>query len=174
MSLTIEAHPGGKSFVVKGDSRAYKDLLMENKGKWNPTLGGYVFSNTHLDDIQYIVGKINSGNVLATNSIPVYSKSTPAVRPTIPTGLGASTLSLPIVAKTKTHTYTVYLPIVDTTANILIQENKLPVKIFYVNPTGDIIRMYKDGDDSQVYEAGIYAGTWQVRGVIENHSIIFN
>ncbi|MFZ2386478.1 MAG: hypothetical protein WB542_05935 [Polaromonas sp.] len=35
-----------KSFVVKGDTKVLKDQLKELGGRWNSTLGGWIFSKT--------------------------------------------------------------------------------------------------------------------------------
>ena len=42
-----------KSFLIKGDDTIkFKDTLKEFGGKWNTSLGGWIFSNTHKTKIQ--------------------------------------------------------------------------------------------------------------------------
>lgn len=46
-----------KSFVVKGDTRAIKDQLKELGGRWNRTLGGWVFSKAHEIEVAELIKK---------------------------------------------------------------------------------------------------------------------
>lgn len=52
-----------KSFVVRGNTKKYKDFLLERHGKYNPNLKiggpGWVFSNRHLDSLNKFVDQVN-------------------------------------------------------------------------------------------------------------------
>lgn len=41
-----------KSFLLLGNTKEYKEEIKEFGGKWNSSLGGWIFSNKHLEKIQ--------------------------------------------------------------------------------------------------------------------------
>jgi hypothetical protein len=51
-----------KSFVVRGNTKEYKDKLKELGGKWNSNLtdgGGWIFSNTRKDKVEEWLSNFN-------------------------------------------------------------------------------------------------------------------
>eukprot|EP00931_Biecheleriopsis_adriatica_P049589 TRINITY_DN28691_c0_g1_i1.p2 TRINITY_DN28691_c0_g1~~TRINITY_DN28691_c0_g1_i1.p2 ORF type:complete len:103 (-),score=11.75 TRINITY_DN28691_c0_g1_i1:25-333(-) len=49
IKLTLEAY--GRAVIVKGDSKPVKSSMMELGGRWNPTLGGWIFMGSHKDKV---------------------------------------------------------------------------------------------------------------------------
>ena len=47
------------SFIVYGKTTPHKDKLKDMKGRWNASLGGYIFSNRHKKDVQAYVDEAN-------------------------------------------------------------------------------------------------------------------
>ena len=47
--ITVEKYK--KSLLIKGDTKPIKELLKQNGGKWNSTLGGWIFSAKKIVDI---------------------------------------------------------------------------------------------------------------------------
>lgn len=178
--LTIEKY-SNKSFVVRGDTKPYKDILMEYKGKWNPNLdggGGFIFSNTQLDTVQTIIASINSGRI---PTVPVaiknnYNRSSPLVVHPVSQlpGFQAPTNLLPIVEKTQTLSYTVDKPIVGNKVIIEINNNHLETIIHQVFVGNDkmILNFNNEGHEMLV-EAGVYAGEWKIPSDQRPHKIIF-
>lgn len=169
MSLIVEPY-SDKSFIVKGDSRAWQTLLEENHGSWNRTLKGYLFSNKWLPQVQQLVSQINSGTIPQTNTVPVYAQK---VKPmTLP---GAQSTVVPIVSKTKTFTYTVHVPTLGDIVIIKIDGGNLETKVSYIFPNSDKIQLSRTNDQSETetYEAGVYAGTWKIRGEMREHTMLF-
>ena len=67
-----------KAFVVRGDTKPYKDNLLNRRGKWNPNLkggAGWIFSKRHLPTIKLFVDRVNRG----MTPIPVLKKPTKLV-----------------------------------------------------------------------------------------------
>ena len=55
-----------KAFVVRGDTKPYKDQLLNRGGKWNPNLkggAGWIFSKRHMPFIQVFVHEANRGKL---------------------------------------------------------------------------------------------------------------
>lgn len=51
-----------KAFVVRGDTKPYKDNLLNRHGKWNPNLkggAGWIFSKRHLPIMKLFVDRVN-------------------------------------------------------------------------------------------------------------------
>lgn len=46
-----------KSFLVKGDTKSIKDELKKLGGRWNPTLGGWVFAKSHEIEVAEFIKK---------------------------------------------------------------------------------------------------------------------
>jgi hypothetical protein len=55
-----------KAFVVRGDTKPYKDNLLNRRGKWNPNLkggAGWIFSKRHLPTMKLFVDRVNRGMI---------------------------------------------------------------------------------------------------------------
>ena len=53
-----------KAFVVRGNTKPYKDNLLNRRGKWNPNLkggAGWIFSKRHLPTMKLFVDRVNRG-----------------------------------------------------------------------------------------------------------------
>ena len=71
ISITFQEY-SDKSFLINGDETIkFKDTLKEFGGKWNTSLGGWIFSNTHKTKIQKFLEVINM-------HVPSTTKMTPA------------------------------------------------------------------------------------------------
>lgn len=69
--LTIEEY-SEKAFVVRGETKKYKDQLIDKNGKWNPNLkggAGWIFSKMHLATIRQFVTKVNGGLSVEPNTV---------------------------------------------------------------------------------------------------------
>ena len=84
--LTISRHK--KAVIVKGDTMALKEVLKANGGRWNRTLGGWVFASSELDRVRAALSKVPGGLVdelaggaEASSSPSSSSSSSPAVPP---------------------------------------------------------------------------------------------
>lgn len=67
-----------KAFVVRGDTKPYKDNLLNRRGKWNPNLkggAGWIFSKRHLPTMKLFVDRVNRG----MTPTPVLKKPTKLV-----------------------------------------------------------------------------------------------
>ena len=67
-----------KAFVVRGDTKPYKDNLLNRRGKWNPNLkggAGWIFSKRHLLTMKLFVNRVNRG----MTPTPVLRKQTKLV-----------------------------------------------------------------------------------------------
>lgn len=176
MALSIEQY-SDKSFVVRGDSRAYKDILMNNYGKFNPNLGGspgYIFSLKHLEGITDIVNDINSGKINPSNQVKVYAKKneTVAMISTVPTVPTASTAP----SKNQTLIYNVHKPTAGETVIVDYGNEKVGMTVEYVNNTSDIVHLRSNSNliASNSLEAGVYSGKWQIKSEIRQHTIFFS
>jgi hypothetical protein len=179
MALQIEPY-SDSSFVVRGDTRPYLELFTKQMhGKWNPNLkggGAMIFSNTHLDSVQSVVAQINAGQPISVPAQQSY-KYTPKVQQVnaLP---GASFNILPIKSKSQTLTYKVYLPevgervIIDVDNGVGVPD-KLETTVRDLQPGNDIIHLIYKVDPNLIFEAGVYAGKWQVKGEIRPHILIF-
>ena len=65
--MSIEEY-SEKSFVVRGSTKKYKDVLLGRGGKWNPFIknggAGWIFSKRHHDKMKVFVDEVNSGKVI--------------------------------------------------------------------------------------------------------------
>ena len=173
MSLILEPY-NDKSFVIRGNTREYKDLLSQSHGRWNPNLiggGGYIFSNKQLPQVQQLVNQINAGQIPAAY---VTKQSKPYISSPSISVPGGQNFTLPVVSKMKTFTYTVHSANIDDLVTIEVDGAKLETRVSYVNPSGDIIQITLIADPTQIFEARVSAGDWQVRGEMRNHKLIFN
>jgi len=77
MSTTITFQEySDKSFLIKGDDTIkFKDTLKEFGGKWNTSLGGWIFSNTHKAKIQKFLEVINMHVPSTTPTKPLVKSS---------------------------------------------------------------------------------------------------
>ena len=60
--LTIEEY-SENSFVIRGNTKEYKEQLKTGYGRWNPRLkggAGWIFSKNHMDTMKLFVNKINN------------------------------------------------------------------------------------------------------------------
>jgi len=179
MSLFIENHSGGKSFIVKGDSREYKDILIANFGRWNPALKGYVYSNKHLETLKDIVQNINNGTIEPSNTVPNYAKTqkTKTKSITAPSDISGIDILSDLTSdndKVKTFIYELHSPTIEDTVIIELKNNKIVTTVSHINPSGDIVHLVPINDADKTYEMGIYSGNWQLRGVFDQHTITFN
>ena len=72
-SITFQEY-SDKSFLIKGDDTIkFKDTLKEFGGKWNTSLGGWIFSNTHKAKIQKFLEVIKMHTPLSSTT-PVTTK----------------------------------------------------------------------------------------------------
>ncbi len=158
MALKVETY-SDKSFVVRGDTRPYKTTLVDDLGgKWNPNLkggGALIFSNKHLEEVTEIVDQINLGTYVQSLSI--------------------SESKIPITkSKIRKVEYLLYEPELHEHAIIKIEpSDELHTEVISINPNKDIIQLKYFKDTSMVFEAGNYAGNWQVRGENRKHTIVF-
>lgn len=87
MSLTVERY-SEKSYVVRGDTRASKDLLKENKLRYNGSLQGgpgWIFPASRLEEVMAALGeKVSAEGVI--EKIPRASRSFTFDR--LPSGTG--------------------------------------------------------------------------------------
>ena len=63
--LKIEEY-SNKAFVVRGNSKPYKEQFTSRHGRWNSNLkggSGWIFSNRHIKNIKLFVNDINNNNV---------------------------------------------------------------------------------------------------------------
>jgi hypothetical protein len=50
MGITVSQY-SERSFLISGDTKQYKEELKSYKGSWNRTLGGWIFSIKHRENI---------------------------------------------------------------------------------------------------------------------------
>ena len=176
MSLRIEPY-SEKSFVVRGDSRPWKTLFMDNGGKWNPNLAGggaLIFGNRNRDVVQILVDSIN-GNPNANRESSLSKNS---VR--ISALPGSSPFELPVVSKKQDLVYTgIYKPAVGDKANIEFDGGEITTTVYEVKNSGngniDMITLsFPSPEKDNYYEAGVYAGKWVIKGEMRDHKITFH
>jgi hypothetical protein len=75
--LHLEDHAGGKSFVVKGDTKTHKDRIKGLGGAWNKKLGGWIFSNGKRKQVEEALSDLLEAKTTSeTNSTPIPEKTT--------------------------------------------------------------------------------------------------
>lgn len=68
MSLTVERY-SDKSYVVRGDTRTHKDLLKENKLRYNGSLNGgpgWIFPPSRLEEVMQALGDKVAAEIIET------------------------------------------------------------------------------------------------------------
>ena len=157
--LTLESY-NDRSFLIKGDTQPYKDVLKENGGSWNSSLKGWIYSNKKLEQMKDVVERINGGS-FNTNILPS-GELKKAV--------------LPVSSKIKTIIWNIYCPDHKETGYIEIDKNKLPVMVSNVIiENGNPKYLYLDYNVGvkTTFKAFIADGKWQIIGEIREHDIIF-
>lgn len=77
-----------KSFILKGETKIYKEQIKEMNGKWNGSIGAWVFSKKQLEKVQAWLDELQLKSNLLSTSTPVLLPSTTKIQPqplTIPT-----------------------------------------------------------------------------------------
>jgi hypothetical protein len=71
LQLTIEEY-SEKAFVVRGDSKKYKEQLVNMKGKWNSHLTGgpgWIFSNRHTEIVSKFLESVNKSDIESSSTL---------------------------------------------------------------------------------------------------------
>ena len=64
-----------KSFLVKGETKDYKEILKNNFGRWNPTLQGWIFSMKHKEEIKLLLQTLNNSKKTSSISSQNHNKT---------------------------------------------------------------------------------------------------
>lgn len=184
--LTIQGYTD-KSFVVRGDSKPYKEYF-KGKGRWNSRLQGgegWIFSygkdNATYNEIYYVVQDINSGK-LPPIEVPPRSSVVPpmnmqlpgAPRPIMNVTRAPMTASVP--CGYQTVSWVVRLPVVNDNVIIVSEENRYKCIISEVhvhNGMTDVATIRSVDDDNFIANIVIINGEWQVHNLVGNHTIEF-
>ena len=62
-----------KSILLKGDTKPHKEKIKELGGKYNPTLGGWIFSKKKKEEVQTWI--VSLGNKIDINQIEIKNQN---------------------------------------------------------------------------------------------------
>jgi hypothetical protein len=190
--MNITLNYKGKSFVVSGSTKEFKDQLMALGGKYNPHLTtgpGFIFFNKRENEEQEVTDFVNNhnkslnnnGDLLTINKTiksPSSSNKTETVRSPIPSTkssinypnrfIGSDGLSYQIIIETCP------LPYLNQKVTVKYNDGGFDSTVSNINdgsPINDITLTYQE-EDKQM-RAIIENGKWQIHGFLQNHELIF-
>ena len=140
------------NFLVKGDTKPYKEEFKKYGGKWVPTLEAWKFQNNKKMEVTELVNRINSGQLFTPPS------QSGSLKPSIPSVLFPkhhnSTFVTPTVPPIKT-------PNIGDTVIIQVGSNSIQAKMMKLNVNDNIIEMETLEGGQKIY-AVIILGKWKI------------
>jgi hypothetical protein len=191
--MNITLNYKGKSFVVSGSTKEFKDQLMSLGGKYNPHLTtgpGFIFFNKRENEEQEVTDFVNNHNkspnnnedLLSINNIKsLITNKTGIVRSPLPSTkssinypnrfVGSDGLSYQIIINTCP------LPYLNQKVTVKYSDDSFDSTISDINegsPINNIVLTYQEEDIVKQTRAIIMNGKWQIYQFIQNHELIFH
>ena len=163
MELTIEDY-SDKSFVVRGDTKPFKDSLKAFGGRYNGNLKGgqgWIFSKTKEDVVAEFVEKVNSGEGTSLQLPQAGDGSLP-------------TVVLPQTSVYQYVKYKVYKPKEGMSVTLKVNGQDFEGSVIKTETNDDIVDTAYLQFDDQTSMAVICRGKWTIFGYTPEHKLFFS
>lgn len=172
-----------KSFAVFGDTKTWKNNLLNLGGRFNRNLGGnagFIFSNKKAEDVQQFINSAAAGQV---QPLPDTARVTKTNQPR-----AAQSPGIPLPAQQtqpyqghdgkyyQVVNYTVEYPVQNQGVTIVLGDNNIPYYVKQIEntqlPVDSILIEATDG--SNLARAILVKGVWKVENMTDEHKLDFS
>lgn len=169
-TLLVADNYSEKSFGIYGKTKDFKDSLKALGGRFNKylkidgkTLPGWIFSKQNQEAVMEFVMKVNSGEVVHTESLPTESNFVTEL-PTVNTR----------DTKYQFVKFKIYKPSTGQKIQLKVDGKTMEGKVVKIETHNDIVDTAYVEFDGNTSLAVICRGKWTIFGYNVNHSIYFS